>query len=132
MAIPATIDDLIQWGKRQEVSYRNLSGNALIENKMKNETIRIPLNSIMSEYRYFLEPYTVEIEINDEELVLYQFKPKSLSYKLYGTTELWAVLLMINNCVSKIDFNKKKIKVLDPKRIMSFINEVLILEKIIA
>ena len=131
MAIPATIDDLIQWGKRQEVSYRNLSGNALIENKMKNETIRIPLNSIMSEYRYFLEPYTVEIEINDEELVLYQFKPKSLSYKLYGTTELWAVLLMINNCISKIDFNKKKIKVLDPKRIMSFINEVLILEKII-
>ena len=131
MAIPATIDNLIQWGKRQEVSYRNLSGNALIENKMKNETIRIPLNSIMSEYRYFLEPYTVEIEINDEELVLYQFKPKSLSYKLYGTTELWAVLLMINNCISKIDFNKKKIKVLDPKRIMSFINEVLILEKII-
>lgn len=131
MALPTTIDDLINWGKTQEISYRNLNGEVYINNLSNNEVIRIPLNSVMGEYRYFLESYMVEITMNDEELYLYQYKPKSLSYKLYGTTELWSTLLMINNCVSKIDFDKAKIKVLDPKRIKSFINEVLILEKII-
>lgn len=131
MALPTTIDDLIDWGKTQEISYRNLNGRVYINNLSNNEVIRIPLNSVMGEYRYFLKPYMVEITMNDEELYLYQYKPKSLSYKLYGTTELWSTLLMINNCVSKIDFDKAKIKVLDPKRIKGFINEVLILEKII-
>ena len=131
MALPTTIDDLIDWGKTQEISYRNLNGRVYINNLSNNEVIRITLNSVMGEYRYFLKPYMVEITMNDEELYLYQYKPKSLSYKLYGTTELWSTLLMINNCVSKIDFDKAKIKVLDPKRIKGFINEVLILEKII-
>lgn len=127
----ATIDDLVEWGKEQEISYRNLHKGAYITNLQSGDVIRIPLNSIMSDYRYFIEPYIIEIEMNDEELYLYQFKPKSLSYKLYETTEYWSVLLMINNCVSKIDFNKKRIKVLDPKKILAFVNEVLILEKVI-
>lgn len=127
----ATIDELIEWGKEQEISYRNLHKGAYITDSQSGDVIRIPLNSIMSDYRYFLEPYIIEVEMNDEELYLYQFKPKSLSYKLYNTTEYWSILLMINNCVSKVDFNKKKIKVLNPKKILAFINEVLILEKVI-
>lgn len=127
----ATIDDLIEWGKEQEVSYRNLHKGAYITDLQSGDVIRIPLNSIMSDYRYFIEPYIIEVEMNDEELYLYQYKPKSLSYKLYDTTEYWSVLLMINNCVSKIDFNKQKIKVLDPKKVLAFVNEVLILEKVI-
>lgn len=131
MAIPATITELIEWGKNEEISYRNLHTEAYINDLDNDRIIKIPLNDTMSAYRYFLDPYLIEFELHDEELQLYQFKPKSLSYKLYGTTELWALLLMINNCVSKIDFNKKKIKVLDPKSIKSFINEVLILEKVL-
>lgn len=131
MAIPATITELIEWGKNEEISYRNLHTEAYINDLDNDRIIKIPLNNTMSAYRYFLDPYLIEFELHDEELQLYQFKPKSLSYKLYGTTELWALLLMINNCVSKIDFNKKKIKVLDPKSIKSFINEVLILEKVL-
>ena len=127
----ATIDDLIDWGKEQEVSYRNLHKGAYITDLQSGDVSRIPLNYIMSDYRYFLEPYIIEVEMNDEELYLYQYKPKSLSYKLYDTTEYWSVLLMINNCVSKIDFNKQKIKVLDPKKVLAFVNEVLILEKVI-
>lgn len=131
MAIPATITELIEWGKNEEISYRNLHTEAYINDLDNDRIIKIPLNDTMSAYRYFLDPYLIEFELHDEELQLYQFKPKSLSYKLYGTTELWALLLMINNCISKIDFNKKKIKVLDPKSIKSFINEVLILEKVL-
>lgn len=127
----ATMDDLILWGKTQEISQRNLTRSAYIRDTESSETIRIPMNAIMSDYRYFLKSYIIEFMMNDEELYLYQYKPKSLSSKLYGTTEYWSVLLMINNCVSKLDFNKALVKVLDPKTIRGFVNEVLILEKII-
>lgn len=127
----ATIEELIEWGKEQEISHRNLHKGAYITDSESGDVIRIPLNATMNEYRYFLEPYIIEIEMNDEELYKYQYKPKSLSYDLYNTTEYWSVLLMINNCISKIDFNKAKIKVLNPKTIRAFVNEVLILEKVI-
>lgn len=130
-SIPATIEELISWGKEQEISFRNFHTPVYITNVEDGEVIKIPLNDVMSEYRYFLEPYIKEITMNDEELQMYQYKPKSLSYKLYGTTEYWSTLLMINNCISKVDFNKARIKVLDPKRIRGFTNEILILEKII-
>lgn len=129
--IPSTVSELIAWGKSQEISYRNLHRDAYVVNKDTSETIRIPLTDIISEYKYFLQPYIIEFTMHDEELQLYQFNPKALSNKLYGTTEYWAVLLMINNCISKIDFSSHKIKVLDPKRVRGFVNEVLILEKIL-
>lgn len=131
MALFATMEELIEWGKSQEISHRNLSKEAYITYGNTGETIEIPLNQLMSEYRHFLKPYIITVTINDEELYKYQYKPKSLSQVLYGTTEYWSVLLMINNCVSKIDFDMNPVKVLDPKRIRAFTNEVLILEKVI-
>lgn len=131
MSLHATMQELIEWGKTQEISHRNLSKDAYITYADSGNIIEIPLNALMSEYRYFLKPYVVEANMNDEELYKYQFKPKTMSFDLYGTTEYWSVLLLINNCISKIDFNMKKVKVLDPKRIRGFTNEVLILEKVI-
>ncbi len=129
--LPVTIDDLIGWGEDQEISHRNLHSKLDITDKKSENTIQVPLNEIMGEYRYFYSPYLIDIAMNDTEMTLYCYKPKSLSQKLYGTTELWSLLLSINNCLSKVDFNKRNIKVLNPKRIKAFINEVLILEKII-
>lgn len=129
--LPVTIDELISWGEDQEVSHRNLHTLLKITDEKTEDVIQVPLNDIMGDYRYFYSDYLIDVEMNDIEMDLYCYKPKSLSQKLYGTTELWSLLLSVNNCISKIDFNKRKIKVLNPKRIKSFINEVLILEKII-
>lgn len=131
MALMATMEELIEWGKTQEISHRNLNKEAYITYGDTGEVIEIPLNALMSEYRYFLKPYIITATLNDEEMYIYQYSPKSLSKALYGTTEYWSVLLMINNCISKIDFNMNPVKVLNPKTIRAFTNEVLILEKVI-
>lgn len=130
-SIPATVNDQISAAKKEEISYRNLHKEIYVNDTVSNEVIKIPLNDVMADYKYFLDPYIAEVNVNDEELYHYMYNPKLLSYDLYGTTEYWHVLLLINNCVSKIDFNMRKIKVLDPQRIRGFVNEVLILEKII-
>ena len=46
------------------------------------------------------------IDLYDDELSLYKYKPKKLSLDLYDTTELWSVLLELNNMYSVIDFCK--------------------------
>ena len=39
------------------------------------------------------------------------YNPKRLSFDLYGTTELWALLLDINELVSVAQFNLQTLKV---------------------
>ena len=73
----------------------------------------------------------VTAELTPEEISLYKFKPKKLSYDLYGTTEIWCALLELNNVYSIIDFTMEKPKVFDPKEFIPLMNEILILENII-
>lgn len=131
MKIHATIDELISWGKKQEISYRNLHRSCIINDKEKNTSIKIPLNDLVTDYRYYLNDYMIPVVMNDAEYEYYRYEPKKLSNTLYGTTEYWHILLIINNCVSKIDFDLQKLKVLDPMTVVSFINEMLILENVL-
>lgn len=49
---------------------------------------------------------TVETEVEDRKN--YTFRPGLLSNRLYGSTELASLLIMINNCESPSDFKVKK------------------------
>jgi hypothetical protein len=129
MAFYATIQELIESEDDKEISYRNLHRQAEIVNN--NKVIRIPYKSILRDYMPFFKSAIEELNFEELEFKKYQFKPKRLSYDLYGTTELWATLLELNNMFSIINFNKRKIKVYKPDEFKRLLNEVLILEQII-
>ena len=131
MALPVKISDLVKIGEKDEMAYRSFHDNLEITNSEDGQKIVIPLNQLVAQYRYFLEPYLIRIELNDYEYSIYRYQPKRLAYELYNTTEFWSFLLMINNCISKLDFDKKILTVLDPQNIKRFLNELLILEKVI-
>lgn len=126
----STIQELIDSVKDMEVSYRNLHTNIYINNK--GETIKIPYKSIVAEYLPILKSSAVELPLTDNEIILYRFKPKKLSYDLYGTTELWSSLLELNDVYSIIDFDFETVKVFDPKEFVKLLNEVLIIENILS
>nr|DAK51285.1 MAG TPA: hypothetical protein [Caudoviricetes sp.] len=132
MRIPATITEHITWGKTEEVSYRNLHTDLIVVNEQTDHNIKIPLNDYLGDYRFFMDKIILEVKMNDDEMVVYRCNPKALSLKLYGTTEYWYELLIINNCISKLDFVDKKIKVFLPDKIKGFTNEVMILEKLLS
>lgn len=125
------IRDLINDGIDAEISYRNLHPPLIISNKKTDESIKVPYLSLTNKYRDFLEPFVIEVNLIPEEEILYKFKPKLLSLELYGTTELWASLLELNNMISIIEFRPKKIKVYDPDGFKAMINEILIMEGIL-
>lgn len=131
MLIPTTVTEQIQNALNAEVSYRKLHDHAIIVNNQNGDTIRVPINSIIDKYRDLLDQYIYQYTIPEEEFKMYKWNPKMLSYNLYDTTEYWYLLLAINNCVSKIDFVNNTIKIIDPKRLTEFVNEVMILEDLL-
>lgn len=131
MKIPASMDEQIADIKDLDISYRILHPAAIIRDEYTSRNIRIPFSSLTSKYSNFLSTIIVEIELDDDEQVEYLFKPKALSNYLYGTTEFWNDLLILNNAYSTSEFKPSTVKVYDPNKFKKYINEILILEDIV-
>ena len=83
----------------------------------------VPAQSLVCRYYDALKPHIVEKTFTEEEMKRYKYNPRFLSYDLYGTPELWADLLYINNMVSVSSFNKSTVKVF-PTNIIDLIIEI--------
>src|SRR5574343_232748 len=99
------------------------------KNSVDDSTSLILLNdSILDKYRNDLAEKIVTKTLTNEEINKYQYNPKRLSFDLYGTTELWGLLLEINQLQSVTEFNINPVKVYDGS-IISYINSIFSLEK---
>lgn len=79
----------------------------------KNSNTIVPIDNIfIHKYRDYLLSVSEEIILTDEEHRKYKYRPKLLSYDLYGSVEYWSMLMIINDIPTISDFNLKKIKYL--------------------
>ena len=69
------------------------------------------------------EGYKV-VKLSDKELARFKYNPKALSYYLYGTTELWFLILRLNEMYSISEFSNDTIK-LYSNTILRKISEIL-------
>lgn len=60
--------------------------------------------SILRKYENIIRSNLVEINLDKE----FWYKPESLSYDRYGTTDLWYLILFVNNLDSPMKFNMSK------------------------
>lgn len=131
MALPVTIQDAITLQEERSINYRILNKYTKMHNIETNDSLIIPIDSIVNKYRHFLEDSIITTELSDEEWLVYRFKPKSLSYRLYGTTEFWHVLLLLNGCKSTMDFDLKTVKYYNRRTFYTKLNEILIIEGVL-
>lgn len=75
----------------------------------------VSIGDIFDKYTDFIFGETIKVRLTDSELVKYRYRPKQLSKDLYGTEELWTLLLKLNNIGTEIHFNKQAIRILDPE-----------------
>ena len=61
-------------------------------------------------------------------MIKFKYNPHLLAYVLYGTTDLWFLLLRINNMTRVTQFDKKKIKIIHPDD-MKLINDIFIIRE---
>jgi hypothetical protein len=121
-----TISDLIEYGKSLDISHDKLHFKAKIENSDGSITI-INYMSLLDRYMEYLNPVIKTVTLSDAEFSKYKFQPKTLSFEMYGTTELWSLILRINNLTSAAQFTLKTLK-LPTTDIFEVLNEIIILE----
>lgn len=102
-----TVESFIKATSMEDVSFEQLS----FLDKTDSNNIMITYN-ILNDYRDEINDLLVTINLSDSEFLRYCYKPRLLSYDIYGDTEMFFIILFINNICSAKDFNKKKIKML--------------------
>ena len=127
--IPATMTEQIATVKELEISYRNLHPTVKIESTAYNREITVPYSSIINKYRHYLSSIVTRLDLSPKEQEKYMYKPKMLSEDIYDTTELWDSIMILNDCVSIIDFKPKQVFIYDPRQFKAFINEIMLLEE---
>ncbi len=100
-----TIDQFIEEYKEESISYGNFTKEKLIE-KLNGSHIIIPFNDYLIKYDSVLKGYLITLQMTDQECNRFFNNPKALSYELYGTTELWFLLLHANEMRSVNQFTK--------------------------
>lgn len=113
-----TIEQFIQSNSNSSISYEKLS---LIE---KMDNIHTITYNLLNDYRDELNNLLVTINLSDEEFSRYAYKPKLLSYDIYGSTELYFIILFINNLCNVKEFNNRKIKMITRDDIYNILSAI--------
>lgn len=122
----STIQDIISAGKELKMCNRELSLKSVLVNSADEKYI-VNMSNLFEKYYEILLENTVIVVLTDEEYLKYRFKPKVLSYDLYGTKELHYLLLRLNYVYSVINFDFKELRVFNTN-IIALLNEIMILE----
>ena len=93
--VKSTIQDIIAAGKELKLCNRELSLKSVMTNS-NDEKFIINITNIFEQYYEILLENTVIVTLTDDEYLKYRFKPKVLSFDLYGTVELHYLLLRLN------------------------------------
>lgn len=81
--------------------------------------------NVLQHYKRFLSRTVKRKEFTDEEFLKYRCNPWYVSDDLYGTTQLWFLLLHLNEMYSATEFTKRSIKIYDPDLIIPKLSEII-------
>lgn len=112
------IDQAIKDAQIDTVSMHNLYDTILVGDENDDSNIfRIPTNDFFLKYKDELEPIKQLYQIQDTMF----YKPKLVSYEIYGTTELWLAILRANNMRNTSEFHYPYINVYNPDSLKKLI-----------
>lgn len=122
-SITSTIGNFITAGASTVISYANLSYIDIIDE------IEYPIANVLDNYISDLKKQTVTVVFSEAEYLKYKYKPRLLSYNVYGNTELYFVILALNNICTAKEFNSKSIQLLTVDNMNSFMTSIYTAEK---
>lgn len=100
-----SLSELLKYGESKDI----ISFESLVkyDNNLYNY-------NCIDDYIDILLSTSVNIKLTDKEVAKYKYKPKILSYDIYGDPEYFYIILIINNMTSVKDFDleNKKIKLI--------------------
>ena len=121
MALPdiTYIDKYIADGKKETLSLKNFYETILVGNVDKPDHIyRIPINDFFVKHKSELDAIVQYYSVPQSMF----YKPKTVSYELYGTTELWLAILRLNGMRNITEFHQPIIKIYNANSLKELID----------
>ena len=114
-----TLSEFLSAGTSAEaMSYTKLSFLQKVDN------IRYCVKMILNDYLYEFKSSALLCELSTEEYLKYKYNPKMLASDIYGSTELYYVILLINDICNVRDFDFKELYLLKRDDMSSFLSKI--------
>lgn len=82
------------------------------------------VKNILDDYLYELSYQALSIELSTDEFNKYKYRPKLLSSDVYGTTDLYYMLLKLNNLYSIKQFNINPVLMLKTGDVTDLLSQI--------
>ena len=120
----ATIEETIENGNEITLSYINTAILRKLQMDGTDDSIDVPDSNVCYDYLRELLAVADKIELSDDEYAKYKYRPDILSYDLYGTTEYYIYLLMINDMCNIYEFDSKKLLIITKSTLNLALNSI--------
>ena len=124
---PTTLEDYILKYKSQAMLMSSYFLEEWLEAEDEEDYFKVFEENILSKHTNYLDESKSTVEFTDEEYRKYRCNAHRLSYDVYGTTELWFLILHANEMFSEAEFNVKKCKLYSIS-VLTSIKEILAVE----
>lgn len=115
-----TLDQFIACQSDTSFCYANTSFIDQIDN------IKYPVHNVVSDYiDEIIDTYCVHVVLSDDDLMRYRYRPKLLCYDVYGSQEVYFLILLINDMCSIKDFDKTDLMLPTKDNMKTICNAVL-------
>ena len=119
-----TISELIENGNNSTLTYDKFC----IYEKL-NDELYVPFKNILNDYLDDLKGLSLVVELSNSEYNKYLYKPRLLAYDIYGSTDLYYVILAINNIFNEKQFNLRKLRMLKKDVLVEALSQIYNSEK---
>lgn len=124
-----TVEEFIELGKAfDDVQYSKYAILSKAVDGVENSLIFAEHN-VIYDYEEEFKSLSLTVEMTEEEYNKYKYKPKLLSFDLYGATELYFAILYINGIYNIKDFNRKTIKLIKKQDMLDLLEMIYNAEK---
>jgi hypothetical protein len=124
MAMKTTLNSIKAFIATKPIISTDYSNMSFIEER---ESIQFAVGNIVTD-DYFpeLKAKAVKVYLSDKEIQKYKYRPKMLAYDVYDNTELYYIILRINDLYNTKDFNlsKKYVYLLSKKDLKEFLADL--------
>lgn len=120
-----TIDQFIELGKSiGDIDYNKFSILSDRIDTNNDYSIIVALKNVIYDYEEELKKLSCTVELTIEELQKYRYKPKLLSYDLYGTVELYFIILFLNGTCDIKEFDRRTIKLITKSKLFELLESI--------
>ena len=122
-----TLSQFINAKESDTLTYSKLS---ILQRSLTHPEMVYAIDNVLYTYMDEIKSFRKRVKLTLHEKTKYMYKPKLLSYDIYGSTELYFVLLAMNGqCnLKEFDLVDKRFYALTPVDMTAIINSIMIAE----